>query len=87
MAVLFTKADDLIFYRRAITRPDSINVTAIHSGFRKVLANNVVGFLVRVGHPTRDLAGRNLVRHEGKQRRIVIPCLGFQQIPLDRAPI
>ncbi len=78
MASLFSKADNLVLNRRAVTWPGAVDLTAIHRRFVQVIADNLVGLLIGVSHITRDLFLLNALGHVRKGQGLVITWLQGQ---------
>jgi len=78
------KAHDLIFNRRAITRPDAFDNPRIQRRPIQAGADDVVGFTVGAGDMTRNLPGMMLrLADKRKHRHRVITVLLFQLAKID----
>ena len=89
MHLLVGKFDDLVFDRRAIARPDGLDLPAIHRRAVHVLADDAVGF----GRGPRNVAGnlRVVMRHalgaEAEGSGVGIARLHREARPVDGASV
>ena len=69
VAVFVGKSIDLVFYARAITRPNAFNFPHEHGASVKARSNDLVGSFVGVSNPTRHLRWVHVcAAHEAENR-------------------
>src|SRR6185369_8354388 len=89
MRGLIGKLDDLVFNRGAISRPDRLDLTAVHGRAMHILADNAVSLLGGPGDVTRHLTivMRNPLSTKTEWRRVGITRLDLKLRPLDSSAI
>jgi hypothetical protein len=88
VGILIGEAVDLVFDRRAVTRPDPFDHAGVHRRAIQAAADDVVGARVGLGDPARDLRRVFVHRAEmGKHRTGLIARLLGQLRKIDASPI
>ena len=83
MRCLVGKSDNLVFDRGAVPRANTFDMTAVHGGEVDVLADDVMGRLIGMGHTARHLPNHRSGAHKGEQGRLVIAGLLFGPRPVN----
>ena len=88
VAVLAGKAVDLVFDRRAVARPDTLDDAGVHRRAIEIVADDVVRARIGVRHPARQLLRMLASRAEvGKDRHRIIRVLLFHHREIDALAI
>ncbi|AUW45057.1 hypothetical protein CUJ84_Chr004755 [Rhizobium leguminosarum] len=87
MSIPLSKFHQLVFDRRAITRPDALDLPGIHCRAHNVVDNDAVGRFGRPGHPAFDLWRGNRVCHKGEGDKLLVSSLSTDGLPVDRLSV
>ena len=87
MRVLLGKSNNFVLDRRAVSRADTVNMSAIHRRFVQVGPDDLVRFSVGMRDATSDLPRLRFLRKERKHYRLIIARLLFEPFPIDRRSV
>ena len=83
MPLALGKAYDLVFYRRAITRTDALDLARVHRRAVEIGANQAVACLRRAGNEAAYLRHADFVCQEREWLRRIITLLRLKAGPID----
>ena len=87
MPVLVGKLDDLVLDRRAITRPDTFDLSRIKRRLVQIIADRLMQSVARISDKALDLRLLDLFGRERKCNRLFVRRLRLKCIPVDRSAI